>query len=57
MLNLLKNIKERILKLPLFIKLQTVSFPGLQKVPVLEVARNFKTSLSSSRITMRAAAV
>lgn len=57
MLNLLRNIKERIRLHPLFQKLQTVSFPGLQKVPVLEVARNFKTSLSSSRITMRAAAV
>lgn len=57
MLNLLKNIKERIRKHPWFVKLQTVSFPGLEQVPVLEVARNFKTSLSSSRITMRAAAV
>jgi membrane protein len=57
MFNLLKKIKERILKLPLFIKLQTVSFPGLQSVPVLDVAQKFKNSLMSSRITMRAAAV
>jgi len=37
--------------------LDRLSFPGFPEVSLLEVARQFRTSLTSSRISMRAAAV
>ncbi|MEX1188516.1 MAG: YihY/virulence factor BrkB family protein [Bacteroidia bacterium] len=58
---MLKKLKDFIYNLPLIAQsiqvLDRVKFPGFPEVSLLEVAHQFKESLTSSRISMRAAAV
>ncbi len=58
---MIARILQFIFKLPIIAQfialLDRVSFPGFPEVSLLEVARQFKLSLTSSRLSMRAAAV
>jgi membrane protein len=58
---MLAKILQFIFKLPIIAQLidllDRLSFPGFPELSLLEVAKQFKTSLTSSRISMRAAAV
>lgn len=54
---MLKKLWQNIRNHPLYRRLEKLTVPGLQGIPVFTVIDQFSKSLSSSRITMRAAAV